>query len=138
MDVSFIHSKTAKIDSNFTNVSFIMLPSCSLWRNLWLYLGISALFLLFLIFCSSMKIHFRIGGDKKQRYLIFFKLPNNNIGWSINQSVIKKLTSRFLLNHFVSLKILELFSMVHYNNQLIYDILKLFNRNEHFIKRTKR
>ena len=68
MDVGFIHSKTVKIDSNFTNIIFIMLPSCSLGRNLWVYSGIRAPYLLFLIFCSIMKIYSRIGADKKQRF----------------------------------------------------------------------
>ena len=39
-----------------------------------------------------MRINIRRGGNEKQRFsiLFFFSLPNNNIGGSLNQSVIKK------------------------------------------------
>ena len=49
-------------------------------------------FLLFLIFRSIIIINFRIGGNKKQRFSIyfFFSLPNSNVGGSVNQSIIRK------------------------------------------------
>ena len=39
-----------------------------------------------------MRINIRIGGNKNQGFsiLFFFILPNNNIGGSVNQSIIKK------------------------------------------------
>ena len=49
-------------------------------------------FIVFNIFRSIIRINFRIGGNKKQRLSIFliFNLPNNNVGGSVNQSIIEK------------------------------------------------
>ena len=58
------------------------------------------------IFRSIMRINIRIGGNKKQGFsiLFFFNLPNNDVGGSVNQSIIKKGLKAQMLNIIVSLK----------------------------------
>ena len=40
-----------------------------------------------------MRVNIRLGGNKKNRdfpFYFYFNLPNNNVGGSVNQSIIKK------------------------------------------------
>ena len=47
-------------------------------------------FLLFLIFLSIIRINIRLAGNKKTEIFNFFSnLPDNNISWSVNHSIIK-------------------------------------------------
>ena len=76
------NGKTAKIDSNITNIRDFM--------------GVlryqCTVFIIFFIFRSIIRINIRIGGNKIYRFsiLFYFNLPNNNVGGSVNQSIIKK------------------------------------------------
>ena len=46
---------------------------------------------IFLIFQSIMRINIRKGGNKNRFLILFFSnLSNNNVGGSVNQSIIKK------------------------------------------------
>ena len=50
------------------------------------------LFLLFLFFRCIIRRNIRRGGKKNRdfQFYFFFNLPNNNVGGSVNQSILKK------------------------------------------------
>ena len=77
----FYNSKTAKIDSNITNT-----------REMYGYIEVSVHCFLFIFFRSIIRINIRIGENKKTdfQFYFFFSLPNNNVGRSVNQSIINK------------------------------------------------
>ena len=84
--------KTANIDSNFKNISFNMLPSCGSC-DIYGFIEVSVhCFYCFYFFRSIMRINSRTGGKKNRdfQFYFYFNLPNNNVGGSVNQSIIKK------------------------------------------------
>ena len=64
------------------------------------------LYYFFLIFRSIMRTNFRIGGNKKQRFSILF-FPNNNVGGSEIQSIIKKALKLIIYLKFISFNLYE-------------------------------
>ena len=59
---------------------------CSL-VELWVHRGISAMFLLFLIFRPIMRIKIRTGGYKKTDFQFFFSLQNKNVDQPTDQPI---------------------------------------------------